>query len=55
MTASGTMTARSDEALTLVSVCKSFDRPAVDHLNLSIRRGELYALAGLQFVAGRAP
>jgi ABC-2 type transport system ATP-binding protein len=33
-------------ALKLTSLCKSFGRPAVDHLNLEVRRGELYALLG---------
>jgi len=35
-----------DAALTMVSLCKSFGRPAVDRLDLSVRRGELYALLG---------
>ncbi|HZV64548.1 MAG TPA: ABC transporter ATP-binding protein [Telluria sp.] len=30
----------------MVSLCKSFGRPAVDRLDLSVRRGELYALLG---------
>jgi ABC-2 type transport system ATP-binding protein len=33
-------------ALKLTSLCKSFGRPAVDRLNLTVRRGELYALLG---------
>jgi ABC-2 type transport system ATP-binding protein len=33
-------------ALKLTSLCKNFGRPAVDHLNLTVRRGELYALLG---------
>jgi ABC-2 type transport system ATP-binding protein len=33
-------------ALKLTSLCKSFGRPAVDHLDLTVRRGELYALLG---------
>jgi ABC-2 type transport system ATP-binding protein len=33
-------------ALQLTSLCKSFGRPAVDQLNLTVRRGELYALLG---------
>lgn len=33
-------------ALELTALCKNFGRPAVDHLNLSVRRGELYALLG---------
>jgi ABC-2 type transport system ATP-binding protein len=36
----------STPALKLTSLCKSFGRPAVDHLNLTVRRGELYALLG---------
>jgi ABC-2 type transport system ATP-binding protein len=35
-----------DAALTMVSLCKNFGRPAVDRLDLSVRRGELYALLG---------
>ena len=35
-----------DAALTMVSLCKSFGRPAVDRLDLHVRRGELYALLG---------
>jgi ABC-2 type transport system ATP-binding protein len=33
-------------ALQLTSLCKSFGRPAVDRLDLQVRRGELYALLG---------
>ena len=33
-------------ALQLTGVCKHFGRPAVDRLNLTVRRGELYALLG---------
>lgn len=33
-------------ALRLSGLCKSFGRPAVDHLDLTVRRGELYALLG---------
>jgi ABC-2 type transport system ATP-binding protein len=33
-------------ALALAQLCKNFGRPAVDHLNLTVRRGELYALLG---------
>jgi ABC-2 type transport system ATP-binding protein len=33
-------------ALTLAALCKSFGRPAVDRLDLTVRRGELYALLG---------
>ncbi|MFT5507562.1 MAG: ABC-2 type transport system ATP-binding protein [Hyphomicrobiaceae bacterium] len=33
-------------ALEITGLCKSYDRPAVDHLSLNIRRGELYALLG---------
>lgn len=36
----------SHPALRLTNLCKSFDRPAVDQLNLHIRRGEFYALLG---------
>jgi ABC-2 type transport system ATP-binding protein len=36
----------SDAALKLQSLVKSFGRPAVDHLNLTVRRGEFYALLG---------
>ncbi len=46
MIANRTMTAPSDAALSLLSLCKSFARPAVDHLDLTVRRGELYALLG---------
>jgi ABC-2 type transport system ATP-binding protein len=35
-----------DAALKLVSLSKSFGRPAVDKLDLTVRRGELYALLG---------
>jgi ABC-2 type transport system ATP-binding protein len=33
-------------ALQLTSLCKDFGRPAVDRLDLTVRRGELYALLG---------
>jgi ABC-2 type transport system ATP-binding protein len=33
-------------ALQLRSLCKAFGRPAVDGLDLTVRRGELYALLG---------
>ena len=33
-------------ALRLRALCKSFGRPAVDGLDLTVRRGELYALLG---------
>jgi len=33
-------------ALRLVGLCKHFGRPAVDHLDLTVRQGELYALLG---------
>ena len=33
-------------ALTLRGLCKTYERPAVDHLDLTIRQGELYALLG---------
>ncbi|MBI3283330.1 MAG: ABC transporter ATP-binding protein [Burkholderiales bacterium] len=36
----------TEAALELVDLCKNFGRPAVDHLNLRVRRGELYALLG---------
>ncbi len=34
------------EALEIRDLVKTFDRPAVDHLNLTVRRGEFYALLG---------
>ena len=34
------------DALVLGNLCKRFDRPAVDDLNLTVRSGELYALLG---------
>jgi ABC-2 type transport system ATP-binding protein len=33
-------------ALRLAGLCKNFGRPAVDQLDLTVRRGELYALLG---------
>ncbi|MFZ6755037.1 ABC transporter ATP-binding protein [Undibacterium sp. Dicai25W] len=36
----------SDVALELQGLTKVFGRPAVDHLNLSVKKGELYALLG---------
>jgi ABC-2 type transport system ATP-binding protein len=33
-------------ALDIRALCKRFDRPAVDHLDLKIRRGEFYGLLG---------
>lgn len=36
----------SPHALVLDQLCKNFGRPAVDHLNLTVKRGELYALLG---------
>ncbi len=33
-------------ALELHQLCKNFGRPAVENLNLTVRRGELYALLG---------
>ena len=36
----------NDDALTLTDLSKHFGRPAVDHMNLTVRRGELYALLG---------
>ena len=40
------MTIANDDALRIKSLLKTFDRVAVDHLDLSVRRGELYALLG---------
>jgi ABC-2 type transport system ATP-binding protein len=40
------MSSAPDAALQLVALCKCFDRPAVDNLNLTVRCGELYALLG---------
>jgi ABC-2 type transport system ATP-binding protein len=39
-------TSNSPTALEIRSLCKCFDRPAVDHLDLTVRAGELYALLG---------
>jgi ABC-2 type transport system ATP-binding protein len=36
----------SAPALAIRDLVKRFDRPAVDHLSLTVRRGELYALLG---------
>ena len=33
-------------ALEIRDLCKSFERPAVDHLDLTVRKGEFYALLG---------
>jgi len=33
-------------ALQIRGLCKSFDRPAVDHLDLTVRAGEFYSLLG---------
>lgn len=33
-------------ALEISQLCKTYEQPAVDHLSLNIRRGELYALLG---------
>ncbi|MEZ5871752.1 MAG: ABC transporter ATP-binding protein [Nitratireductor sp.] len=33
-------------ALEIIGLCKKFDRPAVDRLNLTVRAGEFYALLG---------
>jgi len=33
-------------ALETRALCKSFERPAVDHLDLTVRKGEFYALLG---------
>lgn len=38
--------ADSEWALCIQDLCKTYDAPAVDHLSLRIRRGELYALLG---------
>jgi len=40
------MSASAGAALQLKGLCKSFGRPAVEQLNLTVRRGELYALLG---------
>ena len=31
-------------ALETRGLCKTFERPAVDHLDLTVRKGEFYAL-----------
>jgi ABC-2 type transport system ATP-binding protein len=36
----------SHAALETRGLCKSFERPAVDHLDLTVRKGEFYALLG---------
>src|SRR5690349_18692860 len=33
-------------ALDVRALCKAFDRPAVDNLDLTVRRGEFYCLLG---------
>lgn len=33
-------------ALRVAALCKTFQRPAVDHLDLNVRQGEFYALLG---------
>ncbi len=33
-------------ALEILNLCKRFERPAVDHLDLTVRKGEFYALLG---------
>jgi ABC-2 type transport system ATP-binding protein len=38
--------ATGEWALEIQGLCKAFDKPAVDHLSLNIRKGELYALLG---------
>ena len=38
--------ATGEWALEIQGLCKAFDKPAVDHLSLKIRKGELYALLG---------
>jgi ABC-2 type transport system ATP-binding protein len=40
------MTNNAPAALQLTALTKHFGRPAVDQLNLTVRRGELYALLG---------
>ena len=40
------LVSRSAVALEIRSLCKRFDRPAVDHLDLTVRAGEFYALLG---------
>lgn len=40
------MSSVSSPALVLHQLCKNFGRPAVDNLNLQVKRGELYALLG---------
>jgi ABC-2 type transport system ATP-binding protein len=40
------MPADSNVALQTRGLCKTFDRPAVDHLDLAVRGGEFYALLG---------
>jgi ABC-2 type transport system ATP-binding protein len=37
---------KSNSALETRGLCKNFDRPAVDNLDLSVRAGEFYALLG---------
>ena len=36
----------TNSALETRALCKSFERPAVDHLDLTVRKGEFYALLG---------
>ncbi len=36
----------SPAALEILNLCKRFDRPAVDHLDLTVRKGEFFALLG---------
>lgn len=40
------MTSQHEPALKLTNLVKSFERPAVDHLFLTVHPGELYALLG---------
>jgi energy-coupling factor transporter ATP-binding protein EcfA2 len=40
------MPTSSPAALETRGLCKNFDRPAVDHLDLTVRAGEFYALLG---------
>jgi len=40
------LVSRPTFALETQGLCKTFDRPAVDHLDLTVRAGEFYALLG---------
>ena len=46
MADSGGVSGGLANALELRQLTKSFGRPAVDHLDLTVRAGELYALLG---------